>query len=71
MARKISLVAASSVDAAQLLAELVAHHRGSLADFKKPRGLYVCESLPRNALGKLQKHVLLEAIERDGLSASL
>lgn len=53
----------------QLLESLVALHRALLADYKQPRGLYLCDELPRNALGKLQKHRLLEAIERDGLNA--
>ncbi len=56
-------------DPAQLLDALVAHHRDRLADYKKPRGLYLCDELPRNALGKLQKHRLLDAIAREGLAA--
>lgn len=52
----------------QLLESLVALHRALLADYKQPRGLYLCDELPRNALGKLQKHRLLEDIERDGLT---
>jgi acyl-coenzyme A synthetase/AMP-(fatty) acid ligase len=35
----------------------------------RPRGLYLCDELPRNALGKLQKHLLREAIESHGLHA--
>ncbi|PRQ03101.1 class I adenylate-forming enzyme family protein [Enhygromyxa salina] len=58
-------------DPGQLLESLVALHRALLADYKQPRGLYLCDELPRNALGKLQKHRLLEAIERDGLNAEL
>jgi acyl-CoA synthetase (AMP-forming)/AMP-acid ligase II len=53
-----------------LLAELAELLAEGLADYKKPRGLYLCEALPRNALGKLQKHLLREAIERDGLHAT-
>lgn len=52
-----------------LLDGLIAQARAELADYKKPRGLYLCEALPRNALGKLQKHLLREAIEREGLHA--
>src|SRR5690606_3796514 len=33
-----------------LLAGLIERHNGALADYKKPRGLYLCEALPRNAL---------------------
>ncbi len=32
--------------------------KDTLASFKKPRALYLVESLPRNALGKVQKHIL-------------
>lgn len=56
-------------DPSQLLDALVAHHSDRLADYKKPRGLYLCDELPRNALGKLQKHRLLDAIAREGLAA--
>ena len=54
----------------ELLAELVTLLRSALADYKQPRGLYLTDALPRNALGKLQKHLLREAIEREGLTAS-
>lgn len=63
--------AAAPEDPQQLLASLVEHHQKRLADFKKPRGVYVCSELPRNALGKLQKHRLLEAIGEQGLTAEL
>jgi acyl-coenzyme A synthetase/AMP-(fatty) acid ligase len=56
-------------DAGQLLDALIAHHRDRLADFKRPRGLYLCEELPRNAMGKVQKHQLLEGIAKAGLAA--
>jgi malonyl-CoA/methylmalonyl-CoA synthetase len=32
--------------------------RASLASFKIPRRFVVVDSLPRNALGKVQKHLL-------------
>lgn len=57
------------IDADALLAELVAHHQTRLADFKKPRALLVCEVLPRNALGKLQKHLLIERLLASGPTA--
>jgi acyl-CoA synthetase (AMP-forming)/AMP-acid ligase II len=56
-------------DPTQLLDALIAHHGDRLADFKKPRGLYLCDELPRNVLGKLQKQRLIEAIAKDGLTA--
>ena len=50
-------------------AALVDAHQAELADFKQPRGLYLCDELPRNALGKLQKHLLIAAIADAGLAA--
>ena len=44
------------------LEELVAFCGARLAGFKKPRALFVVDALPRNALGKIQKHVLLERL---------
>jgi len=38
--------------------ELEARCRASLASFKVPRGFVQVDSLPRNALGKIQKHLL-------------
>jgi malonyl-CoA/methylmalonyl-CoA synthetase len=42
--------------------ELVAHCRDRLASYKKPRQVFFVDSLPRNALGKIQKHVLRETL---------
>lgn len=41
---------------------LIAFCRDQLAGFKKPRAVYFVETLPRNALGKLQKHLIREQI---------
>lgn len=60
---------AGPVDADALFAELIAHHQTRLADYKKPRALLVCEVLPRNALGKLQKHLLIERLLASGPTA--
>ncbi|HEV7516489.1 MAG TPA: hypothetical protein VGR07_09340 [Thermoanaerobaculia bacterium] len=38
--------------------ELVAYLKGQLAGFKVPRTFRYVETLPRNALGKVQKHLL-------------
>ena len=38
--------------------EILAYCRAQLAGFKTPRDLFFVESLPHNALGKLQKHLL-------------
>jgi acyl-CoA synthetase (AMP-forming)/AMP-acid ligase II len=48
------LVVRSPVDPAQIEQRC----RESLASFKVPRAFHVVESLPRNALGKVQKHLL-------------
>ncbi|HLG51533.1 MAG TPA: acyl-CoA synthetase [Chloroflexota bacterium] len=44
--------------------DLIAFCRDRLASFKKPRRIYFVESLPRNALGKVQKHLLREQLAR-------
>jgi acyl-CoA synthetase (AMP-forming)/AMP-acid ligase II len=45
-----------------LLEELSSFCARSLADYKRPREVQVVEDLPRNALGKIQKHRLLDQI---------
>ena len=42
--------------------DLVAHCRDQLASFKKPRRVVFVDALPRNAMGKVQKHVLREQL---------
>ena len=37
---------------------LIACCRGQLAAFKVPRTIHIVDALPRNALGKVQKHLL-------------
>ncbi len=39
-------------------AGLIAHCRRELASFKVPQGFHVIDELPRNAMGKIQKHLL-------------
>jgi acyl-CoA synthetase (AMP-forming)/AMP-acid ligase II len=36
----------------------------SLADYKRPKEVRILDALPRNALGKVQKHRILDAISR-------
>jgi fatty acid CoA ligase FadD36 len=45
-------------DRATTADSLIAHVAGQLARHKRPRRIVFVESLPRNALGKLQKHLL-------------
>ena len=45
--------------------ELVTYCRERLASYKKPRRVLFVESLPRNALGKVQKHLLATRIPPD------
>lgn len=47
-----------------LATELIAHCRDQLASYKKPRRVVFVDALPRNALGKVQKHILREWVER-------
>lgn len=42
---------------------LVALCREQLASFKKPRLVFFVDAIPRNALGKIQKHILREKLE--------
>jgi len=44
-------------------AEIIAYCRERLASYKKPRRVLFVEALPRNALGKVQKHLLAERVE--------
>jgi acyl-CoA synthetase (AMP-forming)/AMP-acid ligase II len=48
-----------------LLEELSSFCARSLADYKRPREAQVVEDLPRNALGKIQKHRLVEGLRED------
>jgi len=61
--------ASAPADPDALLDALIEVHNHHLAAYKKPRGLLICEALPRNALGKLQKHRLLDQVAREGLTA--
>ncbi len=52
--------------AALTLDELKAFARDRLAVYKIPRALRVCAALPRNAMGKVQKHQLVDGDARGG-----
>jgi malonyl-CoA/methylmalonyl-CoA synthetase len=49
-------------DPAPTAEALVAHCRSRIAGFKKPREIHFVDALPRNALGKVQKHVLRQTL---------
>jgi non-ribosomal peptide synthetase component E (peptide arylation enzyme) len=51
------------------LAEMVAHLKGQVADYKLPEVLHVVEELPFTATGKLRRHVLAERIAK-GLAST-
>lgn len=44
-------------------AELIAHCRASLADFKCPKVIYIVEAIPRTATGKIQRRNVAEVIK--------
>jgi malonyl-CoA/methylmalonyl-CoA synthetase len=44
--------------------DLITFCRDQLASYKKPRTVFFADALPRNALGKVQKHLLREEIAR-------
>ena len=44
---------------------IIAFCRERLASYKKPRRVVFVDSLPRNALGKVQKHLLAERIKNE------
>jgi acyl-CoA synthetase (AMP-forming)/AMP-acid ligase II len=50
--------------AAGVEAEISDLCRRCLADYKRPREVRIVEELPRNALGKVQKHRIREELER-------
>jgi malonyl-CoA/methylmalonyl-CoA synthetase len=41
---------------------VVAFCRDHLASYKKPRQIFWVDALPRNALGKVQKHILAQQL---------
>ena len=47
-------------------AELVAHCRAHLADFKCPRKVYVVDELPRTATGKIQRRIVAATLLGNG-----
>lgn len=56
----------STCDTAALAAALIAHARAVLAPFKAPR-VVLFRPLPRTATGKVQKHLLKQALKDEGV----
>ncbi len=54
----VAYIVASKADSAHLAGHLEAACRQKLASFKVPRSFIMIDKLPRNALGKVQKHLL-------------
>ena len=46
------------------LAEMVAHLKGEVADYKLPEELVIVEELPFTATGKLRRHVLADEMAK-------
>jgi len=44
--------------------EIISHCKKQLANFKVPKKVVVIDSLPRNAMGKVQKNLLREQFSR-------
>ena len=52
------------------LAEMVAHLKGQVADYKLPEELRIVEELPFTATGKLRRHVLAEQVAKGLVGAA-
>jgi len=62
LGEKITAVVVGNVNKERI----IEHCTANLASFKKPRAFYFVDKLPRNALGKVQKHVLKKQISQTG-----
>ncbi|HWS85269.1 MAG TPA: AMP-binding protein, partial [Ktedonobacteraceae bacterium] len=63
MGEQVVAVIVPNVGQTPSTAEIIAFCREHLASYKKPRHIIFVEALPRNALGKVQKHVLATQLE--------
>jgi acyl-CoA synthetase (AMP-forming)/AMP-acid ligase II len=59
-----AVAAAVVLRSAATEADLIAHCRSSLSDFKCPTRLYIIESIPRTATGKIQRRNVAAAITK-------
>jgi len=50
------------------LAEMIAHLKGQVADYKLPEELHIVGELPFTATGKLRRHVLTDMIAKGGIA---
>ena len=60
------VAAAVVLKAAASESDLIAHCRASLADFKCPTTIYIIDSIPRTATGKIQRRNVAAAITKSG-----
>jgi fatty-acyl-CoA synthase len=44
--------------------DIIIHCKKSIASYKKPRKVFFLDALPRNEVGKIQKFILREILER-------
>jgi non-ribosomal peptide synthetase component E (peptide arylation enzyme) len=51
------------------LAEMIAHLKGEVADYKLPEELHIVDELPLTATGKLRRHVLAEQVAKGQVGA--
>jgi non-ribosomal peptide synthetase component E (peptide arylation enzyme) len=51
------------------LAEMIAHLKGEVADYKLPEELHIVSELPFTATGKLRRHILIDDIKKRGAPA--
>jgi len=66
IAAAVVLVEPGDAEAAKRVCDDIAVFAAScLADFKKPRDLRAVSELPRNALGKIQKHILVKKLAEE------
>ncbi|GCE24373.1 acyl-CoA synthetase [Dictyobacter kobayashii] len=63
MGEKVVAVIVPTAGREPQTAEIIAFCREQLASYKKPRQIVVAASLPRNALGKVQKHILTTQLQ--------
>ena len=56
------MAAAVVLKAPQSESEILAYCKDRLADFKRPKKLYIVETIPRTATGKIQRGAVAKAL---------